>query len=105
VLVQFKMVQRRYRTVIDVLDRMIVTEVARRNQVSRKSVHACPRPWLAPKETEEPESAPIPTEPIRLRRLRRWYGPTTRGSSALSDLPSYGCNRCPQRLAYQVAVP
>ena len=41
-LVELKAVEQRYRAVIDVLDRMSVTEVAQRNGVSRQSVHT----WL-----------------------------------------------------------
>jgi transposase len=42
VLVELKLVELRYRAVIDVLDGMSVTEVAQRNGVIRQSVHT----WL-----------------------------------------------------------
>jgi hypothetical protein len=42
VLVELKLVEQRYRAVIDVLDGMSVTDVARRNGVSRQTLHA----WL-----------------------------------------------------------
>jgi transposase-like protein len=42
VLVELKLVELRYRAVIDVLDGMSVTEVAQRNGVTRQSVHI----WL-----------------------------------------------------------
>ena len=41
-LVELKLVEQRYRAVIDVLDGVSVTDVARRNGVSRQTVHA----WL-----------------------------------------------------------
>ena len=41
-LVELKLVEQRYRAVIDVLDGMSVTDVARRNKVSRQTVHT----WL-----------------------------------------------------------
>jgi transposase len=42
VLVELKVVEQRYRAVIDVLDGMSVTDVAMRNGVSRQTVHT----WL-----------------------------------------------------------
>jgi transposase len=42
VLVELKLVEQRYRAVIDVLDGMSVTDVARRNKVSRQTIHT----WL-----------------------------------------------------------
>jgi Homeodomain-like domain len=42
VLVELKLVEQRYRAVIDVLDGMSVTDVAARNKVSRQTVHT----WL-----------------------------------------------------------
>jgi transposase len=42
VLVELKLVEQRYRAVIDVLDGMSVTDVAARNGVTRQTVHA----WL-----------------------------------------------------------
>ena len=41
-LVELKLVEQRYRAVIDVLDWMSVTDVAARNKVSRQTVHT----WL-----------------------------------------------------------
>ncbi len=41
-LVELELVEQRYRAVIDVLDGMSVTDVARGNKVSRQSVHT----WL-----------------------------------------------------------
>ena len=41
-LVELKLVEQRYRAVIDVLDGMSVTDVARRNGVSRQTLHT----WL-----------------------------------------------------------
>jgi transposase-like protein len=44
VLVELKLVEQRYRAVIDVLDGMSVTDVALRNGVSRQTLHT----WLRP---------------------------------------------------------
>jgi transposase len=72
VLVELKVVEQRYRAVIDVLDGMSVTEVAARNGVTRQTLHA----WLPPTPTEGwplwPTRAPSPRAvPIRCRRSSR----------------------------------
>ena len=63
-LVELKLVEQRYRAVIDVLDGMSVTDVARRNKVSRQTIHTWLRRYanggmaaLADK-TSKPESCP-----------------------------------------------
>jgi transposase InsO family protein len=87
VLVELKAVEQRYRAVIDVLDGMSVTDVARRNGVSRQSVHTWLRRYagggmaaLADKSTK-PESCPHQMAPltearvIALRREHPRWGP------------------------------
>jgi transposase InsO family protein len=87
VLVELKLVEQRYRAVIDVLDGMSVTEVARRNKVSRQSVHTWLRRYanggmaaLADKSSK-PESCPHQMAPltearvISLRREHPRWGP------------------------------
>ena len=86
-LVELKAVEQRYRAVIDVLDGMSVTDVARRNGVSRQSVHAWLRRYanggmaaLADKSSK-PESCPHQMAPvtearvIALRREHPRWGP------------------------------
>jgi hypothetical protein len=70
VLVELKLVEQRYRAVIDVLDGMSVTDVARRNKVSRQSVHAWLRRYanggmaaLADKSSK-PETCPHQMPPV-----------------------------------------
>jgi transposase InsO family protein len=87
VLVELKLVEQRYRAVIDVLDGMSVTEVARRNGVSRQSVHTWLRRYanggmaaLADKSSR-PESCPhqmapvIEAKVVELRRAHPRWGP------------------------------
>ena len=69
-LVELKLVEQRYRAVIDVLDGMSVTDVARRNGVSRQSVHTWLRRYanggmaaLADKSSK-PESCPHQMPPV-----------------------------------------
>jgi transposase InsO family protein len=87
VLVELKLVEQRYRAVIDVLDGMSVTDVARRNGVSRQSVHTWLRRYanggmaaLADKSSK-PESCPHQMAPViearvvELRRAHPKWGP------------------------------
>jgi len=87
VLVELKLVEQRYRAVIDVLDGMSVTDVARRNGVSRQSVHTWLRRYanggmaaLADKSSR-PESCPHQMAPViearvvELRRAHPRWGP------------------------------
>jgi transposase InsO family protein len=87
VLVELKAVEQRYRAVIDVLDGMSVTDVARRNGVSRQSVHTWLRRYaeggmaaLADKSSK-PESCPHQMAPpveariVALRREHQRWGP------------------------------
>src|SRR5277367_5836021 len=87
VLVELKAVEQRYRAVSDVLDGMSVTDVARRNGVSRQSVHTWLRRYanggmaaLADKSSK-PESCPHQMAPvtearvISLRREHPRWGP------------------------------
>ena len=86
-LVELKAVEQRYRAVIDVLDGMNVTDVARRNNVTRQSVHAWLRRYadggmaaLADKSSK-PESCPHQMAPViearvvELRRAHPRWGP------------------------------
>ena len=86
-LVELKLVEQRYRAVIDVLDGMSVTDVARRNGVSRQSVHTWLRRYanggmaaLADKSSK-PESCPHQMAPViearvvELRRAHPRWGP------------------------------
>ena len=86
-LVELKLVEQRYRAVIDVLDGMSVTDVARRNKVSRQSVHTWLRRYanggmaaLADKSSR-PESCPHQMAPViearvvELRRAHPRWGP------------------------------
>ena len=86
-LVELKLVEQRYRAVMDVLDGMSVTDVARRNGVSRQSVHTWLRRYanggmaaLADKSTK-PESCPHQMAPVvearvvELRRSHPRWGP------------------------------
>jgi len=70
VLVELKAVEQRYRAVIDVLDGMSVTDVARRNGVSRQTLHTWLRRYaeggmaaLADKSSK-PESCPHQMAPL-----------------------------------------
>jgi transposase InsO family protein len=87
VLVELKLVEQRYRAVIDVLDGMSVTEVARRNKVSRQTVHTWLRRYadggmaaLADKSSK-PESCPhqmpavVEVRVVELRRAHPRWGP------------------------------
>ena len=91
-LVELKVVEQRYRAVIDVLDGMSVTDVARRNGVSRQSVHAWLRryanggmPALADKSSK-PETCPHQMAPliearvVALRREHPRWGPRSIGT-------------------------
>jgi transposase InsO family protein len=87
VLVELKLVEQRYRAVIDVLDGMSVTDVARRNGVSRQTLHTWLRRYaeggmagLADKSSK-PESCPhqmaplIEAKVVELRRSHPRWGP------------------------------
>jgi len=87
VLVELKLVEQRYRAVIDVLDGMSVTDVARRNGVSRQTLHTWLRRYaeggmaaLADKSSK-PESCPHQMAPViearvvELRRAHQRWGP------------------------------
>jgi transposase InsO family protein len=87
VLVELKLVEQRYRAVIDVLDGMSVTDVARRNGVSRQTLHTWLRRYaeggmaaLADKSSK-PESCPHQMAPVmearvvELRRAHPRWGP------------------------------
>ena len=86
-LVELKLVEQRYRAVIDVLDGMSVTDVARRNKVSRQTVHTWLRRYadggmaaLADKSSK-PESCPHQMSPViearvvEMRREHPRWGP------------------------------
>ncbi len=86
-LVELKLVEQRYRAVIDVLDGMSVTDVAQRNGVSRQSVHTWLRRYanggmaaLADKSSR-PERCPHQMAPViearvvELRRAHPRWGP------------------------------
>ncbi len=86
-LVELRLVEQRYRAVMDVLDGTSVTDVARRNGVSRQSVHTWLRRYanggmaaLADKSTK-PESCPHQMAPVvearvvELRRSHPRWGP------------------------------
>src|ERR1700689_2850778 len=87
VLVELKLVEQRYRAVIDVLDGMSVTDVARGNGVSRQTLHTWLRRYaeggmaaLADKSSK-PESCPHQMAPlveakvVELRRAHPRWGP------------------------------
>jgi transposase InsO family protein len=87
VLVELKLVEQRYRAVIDVLDGMSVTDVAARNGVTRQTVHAWLRRYsedgmagLADKSSK-PQSCPHQMAPViearvvQLRRMHPAQGP------------------------------
>lgn len=103
VLVELKLVEQRYRAVTDVLDGMSVTDVARRNGVSRQTVHTWLRRYanggmaaLADKSSK-PESCPHQMTPVvearvvGLRREHPRWGPrsirTQLGKDGFSPLP------------------
>ncbi len=86
-LVELKLVEQRYRAVIEVLDGMSVTDVARRNGVSRQTLHTWLRRYaeggmaaLADKSSK-PESCPHQMAPVmearvvELRRAHPRWGP------------------------------
>ena len=93
-LVELKAVEQRYRAVIDVLDGMNVTDVARRNNVTRQSVHA----WLRRYRDEGPSGLVD-----RSHRVRRhpWQVPAE-VESAVCELrrthPRWG----PKRLVFEM---
>jgi transposase InsO family protein len=87
VLVELKVVEQRYRAVIDVHDGMSVTEVATRNGVTRQTLHAWLRRYaeggmaaLADKSSK-PETCPHQMTPVvearvvELRRMHPGWGP------------------------------
>jgi transposase InsO family protein len=87
VLVELKVVEQRYRAVIDVLDGMSVTEVAARNGVTRQTLHSWLRRYasggmaaLADKSSK-PETCPHQMAPVvearvvELRRMHPGWGP------------------------------
>jgi transposase len=103
VLVELKVVEQRYRAVIDVLDGMSVTEVAVRNGVTRQTVHSWLRRYagggmaaLADKSSR-PERCPHQMAPltearvIELRRMHPGWGPrsirTRLANEGLSPVP------------------
>src|SRR5580658_4729975 len=103
VLVELKLVEQRYRAVIDVLDGMSVTDVARRNKVSRQTVHTWLRRYaeggmaaLADKSSK-PETCPHQMAPltearvVELRRAHMRLGPrsirTQLGKEGFNPLP------------------
>jgi transposase InsO family protein len=87
VLVELKLVEQRYRAVIDVLDGMSVTDVARRNKVSRQTVHTWLRRYAAggmaalADKSSKPESCPhqmpavVEARVVELRRAHPRWGP------------------------------
>jgi len=98
VLVELKAVEQRYRAVIDVLDGMSVTDVARRNGVSRQSVHAWLRRYadggmaaLADKSSR-PETSPHQMPPVvearvvALRREHPRWGPRSIRTMTITTL-------------------
>jgi transposase len=87
VLVELKVVEQRYRAVIDVLDGLSVTDVALRNGVTRQTVHTWLRRYadgglgaLADKSSK-PDSCPHQMAPVvearvvELRRMHQRWGP------------------------------
>jgi transposase len=87
VLVELKVVEQRYRAVLDVLDGMSVTDVASRNGVTRQTVHAWLRRYadggmaaLADKSSK-PGTCPHQMPPafearvVELRRIHPGWGP------------------------------
>jgi transposase InsO family protein len=87
VLVELKVVEQRYRAVIDVLDGMSVTDVAQRNGVTRQTVHTWLRRYasggmaaLADKSSK-PDTCPHQMQPVvearvvELRRQHQGWGP------------------------------
>ena len=102
-LVELKLVEQRYRAVIDVRDEMSVTDVARRNKVSRQTVHTWLRRYaeggmaaLADKSSK-PESCPHQMAPliearvVEMRRANMGLGPrsirTQLAKEGFSPLP------------------
>ncbi len=102
-LVELKVVEQRYRAVIDVFDGMSVTDVARRNGVTRQTVHTWLRRYanggmaaLADKSSK-PESCPhqmssvIEARVVELRRMHPGWGPrsirTQLSKDGFSPLP------------------
>jgi transposase InsO family protein len=92
VLVELKVVEQRYRAVIDVLDGMSVTDVALRNGVTRQTVHTWLRRYadggmgaLADKSSK-PQTCPHQTGPViearilELRRQHPAWGPRSIGT-------------------------
>lgn len=86
-LVELKVVEQRYRAVLDVLDGMSVTDVASRNGVTRQTVHAWLRRYadggmaaLADKSSK-PGTCPHQMPPafearvVELRRIHPGWGP------------------------------
>jgi transposase len=102
VLLELKLVEQRYRAVIDVLDGMSVTDVAHRNKVSRQTVHSWLRRYaeggmaaLADKSSK-PESCPHQMAPliearvVELRRAQMRLGPR----SIRTQVGQRGSARC-----------
>ena len=92
-LVELKLVEQRYRAVIDVLDGMSVTDVARRNGVSRQSVHT----WL--RHYANGGMAALADESSRTRGLSAPDVPGDRGPSrrAAPGAPEMGTQIDPDR--------
>jgi transposase InsO family protein len=103
VLVELKVVEQRYRAVLDVLDGMSVTDVATRNGVTRQTVHAWLRRYasggmaaLADKSSK-PGTCPHQMLPltearvVELRRIHPGWGPrsirTRLANEGFSPLP------------------
>jgi transposase InsO family protein len=105
VLVELGLVEQRYRAVIDVLDGMSVTDVARRNKVSRQTVHTWLRRYanggmaaLADKSSK-PENCPHQMSPVieaRVVELRRAH-PRQGPRSIRTQLAQEGFHPVPGR--------
>jgi transposase InsO family protein len=112
VLVELNLVEQRYKAVLEVLDGASVTDVARRNGVSRQTVHAWLRRYanqglgsLADKSTK-PEHCPHQMAPqteakvLELRRAHPGWGPRT----ILGRLRDAGVEPLPSRSAIYRAL-
>jgi transposase InsO family protein len=112
VLVELNLVEQRYKAVLEVLDGASVTDVARRNGVSRQTVHAWLRRYanqglgsLADK-SKKPEHCPHQMAPeteakvLELRRAHAGWGPRT----ILGRLRDAGVEPLPSRSAIYRAL-
>ncbi len=111
-LVELNLVEQRYKAVLEVLDGATVTDVARRNGVSRQTVHTWLRRYaseglgsLADKSTK-PEHSPSQMPPVieakvvELRRAHPAWGPRT----ILGRLRDAGVEPLPSRSAIYRAL-